>query len=180
MKEMRWCGRIIEKDGYVMEPARLEALQAMQVPEYADELSTFIYCCRWMQISLPGFVKHVHVLNEVLEKAYRKTGKRTKKAIRGLPLRTLSWNDGHVNAFMAIKDSIIEAVRLSYPDPNMVPCVFTDASDFYWSGVVTQVSRNELQKPFNEQHHQPLAFWEKRSMVPKSDGLCLRRRRFPL
>ena len=51
----------------------------------------------------------------------------------------------------------MEAVRLSYPDP-VVPCVFTDASDFYWSGVVTQVSRSELQKPWNEQRNQPLAF----------------------
>ena len=47
---------------------------------------------------------------------------------------------------------------LSYPDPQKVICVFTDASELYWSGVVTQCTKDELTKPSAEQRHMPLAF----------------------
>jgi transposase InsO family protein len=37
-------------------------------------------------------------------------------------------------------------------------CVFTDASDLHWGGVVTQCAPEELSKSVLEQEHQPLAF----------------------
>lgn len=40
----------------------------------------------------------------------------------------------------------------------MVVCVFADASDRYWSGVVTQTSEYQLSLPIEEQRHEPLAF----------------------
>lgn len=38
----------------------------------------------------------------MLEKAYEKKGKRTKKSISGLPLNTLGWISEHKNAFNQI------------------------------------------------------------------------------
>ena len=37
-------------------------------------------------------------------------------------------------------------------------CVYTDAFDLLWSGIVTQVPHGDLQKPHLEQQHSPLAF----------------------
>lgn len=41
---------------------------------------------------------------------------------------------------------LVNAVRMSYPDDSKIPCVFTDTSEAYWSGVVTQVEPDELMK----------------------------------
>ena len=37
-------------------------------------------------------------------------------------------------------------------------CLFTDASDKHWSGVLTQIPPADLNKSFAKQNHQPLAF----------------------
>ena len=37
-------------------------------------------------------------------------------------------------------------------------CVFTDASDMFWSAVITQFAPGDIDKPVPEQHRKPLAF----------------------
>jgi len=37
-------------------------------------------------------------------------------------------------------------------------CLFTDASNTHWSGILTQVLPEERRKPIEEQDHQPLCF----------------------
>ncbi len=50
------------------------------------------------------------------------------------------------------------AVKLSYPKEGHELCLYTDASDKYWSAVVTQTTKNQLDLPTEEQRHEPLAF----------------------
>ena len=85
-------------------------------------------------------------------------GKRTKKSLKGLKLSTLSWGPNHETAFFEIKDMLINSVKLSYPCPQKATCVFTDASDMFWSSVVTQVDPKQLSLPLEEQRHKPLGF----------------------
>jgi hypothetical protein len=44
------------------------------------------------------------------------------------------------------------------PDPKQRVCVFTDASDEFYSGMITPVPEHHLDLPVNDQQHQPLAF----------------------
>ncbi|CAN8061293.1 unnamed protein product [Agarophyton chilense] len=37
-KEIKWCGRLVNGDGYTMDPANVEGLRDMHVPQTADEL----------------------------------------------------------------------------------------------------------------------------------------------
>jgi RNase H-like domain found in reverse transcriptase len=46
----------------------------------------------------------------------------------------------------------------AHPDPPKRVCVFTDASDAFHSGMITQVPENHLDLPVHDQQHQPLAF----------------------
>ena len=59
---------------------------------------------------------------------------------------------------MDLQDSLRNAVKLAYPDPDKTICVHTDASDRYWSGVVSQVAPDDLRKRASEQVHEPLGF----------------------
>ncbi len=130
----------------------------MAPPKTADELAEFIYCVRWMSVTIPEFAKRVAPLVKVLEQAYEKSGKRTKRAIKNIALRRLSRGPDQERALTDLQDSLRNAVKMSYSDPDKVPCVFTDALNRFWSGIVTQTTAADLQKPLPKQRHEPLAF----------------------
>ena len=155
---VKWCGRIISKDGFTMDPSRVDGLRDMQLPKTVDEVCEFVHCCRWMSIAIPDFAKRVAPLVALLEEAYTKTGRRTKRSIRGMLLQSLSWGASHVQAFHELQDTLRNALEMAHPKPDHVVCVFTDASEYYWSGVVSQTRPSELSKPIEEQQHEPLAF----------------------
>lgn len=111
-----------------MDPARIEGLRNMCTPETADGLCQFVHCCRWIAVSIPDFARRVAPLVDILEEAYRVTGRRTKRSIRGLSLRKLSWGAVHESAFRELQNSIRNAVQLMYPKTGKVICVYTDAS----------------------------------------------------
>jgi len=156
--QLKWCGRIYNEKGYKMDPSRLSGLKDMHVPETAAELGEFIYCCRWMSIALPEFAKRVSILNDVLEEAYSKSKKRTKKSITNIMLSSLSWGDKHIETFVQLQNDLKNSITLAYPDIEKTICLFTDASDRFWSGVVTQCDKETLKLSFDIQKHEPLAF----------------------
>jgi hypothetical protein len=49
-------------------------------------------------------------------------------------------------------------VTLAHPSSALRLCLYTDASDAFWSAVVTQVPPPDLDLPPAEQKHEPLAF----------------------
>lgn len=141
-----------------MDPLRKSALQELDLPQTAGELSQFVNCLRWMSNSIPQFAERSAPLTDVLEEAYTRSGRRTRKSIQSMLLRTLSWGDKHVSAFRSLQDSIRNAVLMSFPKRDKRLCLYTDASDRHWSAVVTQVDPAELRKPVEKQQHEPLAF----------------------
>ena len=157
-QSIRWCGRLISSDGYQLDPSRLTGLCNMHEPQTANELCEFVHCCRWMSLSIPDFSRTVAPLTGLLETAYRISGKRTKRSLRKISLRTLSWGATHSDAFNSLQKTLRNAVKLSYVDPNKEICIYTDASECFWSAVVTQTSKQDLELPIGEQRHQPLAF----------------------
>ena len=133
-----------------MDPDRLSGLQEMSTPKTAAELSQFINCCRWMSIAIPNFIQRAQPLTDMLEAAYGKSKKRTSNSIRKIIVDS--------KAFTSLQESLRDAVKLFYPNPDKALCVFTDASDVHWSGIVTQVDPDQLSSPLEEQRHEPLAF----------------------
>jgi len=155
---VKWCGRIIDKDGVQFDPSNLSGLMNITSPQTAGELSQYIYCLQWMSQSIPDFANRISCLRNVLEEAYTKSGKRTKKSIASIPLSSLSWGRQHDKSFLELQDSLRQSVKLAHPDAKMHKCIYTDASDNYWAAVVTQCLAAELNKPLEDQRHQPLAF----------------------
>ena len=74
---------------------------------------------------------HVAPLNQVLDEAYVPLGRRSKRFMKGILLRTLSWGAMQEKAFKDLQDTLRNAVSLAYPKPDMITCVYTDASDQY-------------------------------------------------
>ena len=102
-----------------------------------------------MSNSIPDFATRISLLNDVLEDAYSRSGKRTKRSIKNIALSNLSWGTNHVKVFEELQDTLRNAVKLSHPKPEMEICVYTDASDRFWSAVVTQTRPASLNLPLD-------------------------------
>ena len=111
-----------------------------------------------MSISIPNFASRVAPLSDILEEAYTRAGRRTKRSIKCIKLATLSWGPAHVESFNSLKDTLANSATLAYPDSSKTICIYSDASDRFWSAVVTQTTPSQLARPRSEQQHQPLAF----------------------
>ena len=110
-----------------------------------------------MSRAIPDYNVIVLPLQDIYENAMKSQPKRTKSVARGIPLRAFGWNVIHDNAFQMMKNAISRRTRLNYPDVDMVQCVFTDASHYHSSGMVTQIPHDDVGKlPFHDQRHEPL------------------------
>lgn len=53
---------------------------------------------------------------------------------------------------------IAQRVYLAHRDKEKRLCIYTDASDSHWSGILTEVPYSHLSAPHHYQAHEPLAF----------------------
>ena len=152
----KFCGRIFTEGGVSHDPVRIKALLEIPSPTTAQELQQFLLSTQWMSRSIPDYNKltsELHVLfNQVVEGQSKRTSRVASK------IKLTSWTDIHEKAFKATKEAIGLRTILAYPDPQMVQCVFTDASDLHCSGMVTQIPEAELNLEVEQQNHVPLGF----------------------
>ena len=111
-EKIKWCGRIVSGQGFAMDPSRTEALLDICQPENAPELGEFIHCTHWMSLAIPDYARRVAPLNDVLEEAYTTAKRRTKRAIKSIPLASLSWGPTHEERFSNLQESLRHAVTL--------------------------------------------------------------------
>lgn len=155
---IKWCGRIIDSDGYRMEPANWETLRTASVPMTADELCQFVHGAIWVSETIPMLHEKIQPLRDILESAYEKPGSRKKKCIKRIPLSTVGWDVTNDKAFEQVREMLCNSVRISFLDTSKILCIHTDASDRFWSAIVTQCENTELEKPTIDQRHEPLSF----------------------
>jgi len=155
---LKWCGRIIDADGVRLDPRRLAGLANVEKPETGAELCEYVHCLTWMANAIPDFTERVAPLRTLLEEAHRRSGSRTKRSVQKYTVVSLGWGHEHEVAFESLQDQLHTSVKLAHRDPDKELCIYTDASERYWAGVVTQCERRELEKNVMEQRHEPLAF----------------------
>ena len=146
------------QDVWQFDSNSISGLKTAEPPKSAAELCEFVHCMQWMASSIPDFVERVVPLKESLEEVYRRAGARTKKSIQKISLASLSWNDSHVQKYFEFQKQLRNVVKLAHRDTAKALCIYTDASEEYWSGVLTQTNPEELDIDIEKQRHEPLAF----------------------
>lgn len=141
-----------------MDTSRAEALSQLSLLTTAYELCDIVHCCRWMSIAIPDVFHRAAPLTQLLDAAYRKSVRRTKRSIGGMPLLTLFWGTTHEKAFCELQNNRRNAVELSYPRADVVICLFTDDLQRDWSSIVTQTDPAQLLISVDYQVHEPLTF----------------------
>lgn len=71
---VRWCGRLISKDGVRYDPRGLNALQPMEPPTTGAHLQQFLCALQWVKNGIPNFVNLVSGLHKLMENIYSKAG----------------------------------------------------------------------------------------------------------
>lgn len=158
LRRVRWCGRIIDSEGVQFDPRNLSGLLGIQLPRTAAELCEYVHCLQWMASSMPDFASRIAPLKEILEEAYSKAGSRKKSSVKKIQLTSLSWGKRHEEMFNEFQRELKNMVKLAHREEDKSICIYTDASDAYWAGVVTQCHAAELDKKTEDQKHEPLAF----------------------
>ena len=155
---VKYCGRIYSVDGVSFDTAFIESILDLAQPTTVAELRTFLATANWMRSSIIRYSELVAPLQALLTTALRLLPVKPKTAAKSFLLSTAGWAAVHTAAFVKIKESLAHSVTLAYPSDRLTTCVWTDASDEYWAGVVTQAEAAELQKPVLQQSHKPMAF----------------------
>lgn len=157
-KKIRWCGRLISENGIRYDPRRLDGLLNMELPTTGAHLQQFICALQWVKSGVPKFTDLIAPLHNFMEKVYGTSGKRTRLSVSRYKLSTLGWGESETTAFGNCKTALAKQVTLSHRDTDKRLCVYTDASDSVWSGIVTQVPYEDLKLNHADQRHEPLAF----------------------
>jgi RNase H-like domain found in reverse transcriptase len=176
---VRYCGRLITKDGVRFDPKNMEALQTMQEPQNGADLVQYVAAVNWMQSAIPSYSKRVAPLQAALAKLFEGKIRRTKKYAAAVSLLHL-WGPQEQAAFKDLQTASMESMTLAFPDPDKRICVLTDASDRFYPGLVTQIVEEQLDRLMGEQDHQHLASLsgefkgaQLRWTVPEKEGFAI-------
>lgn len=157
LKEAKFCGRIISKDGFRYDPRHFQSILDMKVPQTAAQLQQFICATNWMRNSIPLYSQTIKPLHDLLESVYKDVGGRTKRRITKVSING-SWGKDHDEAFSTIKNQLANTTKLSFPKKDHTMCLFTDASETHWAAVLTQIPNADTKKKIEDQLHEPLCF----------------------
>ncbi|OWZ15878.1 hypothetical protein PHMEG_00010406 [Phytophthora megakarya] len=149
---VKWCGKVVSEDGIAHDPERIACLRSMPEPTNAGELQQFLCAANWMRESLVDYARTVAPLQTRLDTALA-SGKRTKRVAAGIKIE-LTCDERQT--FEAVKEMLGHSATLAFPDNDAVTCLLTDASDYGWALIVTQVKDWDEDNGVTEQNHQLL------------------------
>jgi hypothetical protein len=106
----------------------------------------------------PNYSKRVAPLQAALAKVFEGKSRRKKKAAAAVSLQHLCGSNEQA-AFKYLQAAIMKSMTLAFPDPDKRIYVLTDAPDRSYADFVTQIHKERLDLPMEEQAHHPLALF---------------------
>ena len=111
-KEIQYLGHILGRERIKPVPAKTEAIKAMHPPVNPKQVRAFLRLVGYYRKFIKNFAKIAKPLTML-----------TRMDIK------FEWKETHQNAFMKLKEAIIQAPILRYPDMTKPYTVYTDTSD---------------------------------------------------
>lgn len=136
---------------------KLEGLQNITTTINGGKLQKFLCSLQWIKQKINYFSEKSGPLYDLVERVYERAGKQTKRATSKLILRIVGWNNLHHSTLNRFKDSIANQVCLAHRDTKKLLSFYTDASDYRWASLKTQVPMSDLIKHHIDQRHESLA-----------------------
>ena len=111
-KEIQYLGHILSATGNSLLPAKTHAIQHMQPPTTPKQVRAFLGLVRYYRKFIMGFAKIAKPLTLL-----------TRQQVK------FEWTPKHHTAFLHLKEAIVQAPILHYPNPDKKYIVCTDALD---------------------------------------------------
>ena len=111
-KEIQYLGHILSATGIRPLPSKTYAIQHMQPPTTPKQVRAFLGLVRYYRKFIKGFAKIAKPLTLL-----------TRQQVK------FEWTSVHHTAFLHLKEAIVQAPILYYPDPDKKYIVYTNASD---------------------------------------------------
>jgi len=119
--EVEYLGHLISKDGIKTDPKKTECIQNWPEPKCVKDIRSFLGLCSYYRRFIYKHAEIAKPLHQLTEKN-----------------RQFVWTKECSNAFIALKDALVSAPVLSYPDFTQPFILDTDASDFAVAAVLSQ------------------------------------------
>ena len=111
-KEIQYLGHSLSTTGICPLPSKTQAIQQMQPPTTPKQVRAFLGLVRYYRKFIKNFAKIAQPLTFL-----------TRQQVK------FDWTPSHHTAFLTLKETIIQAPILCYPNPNKRYIIYTDASD---------------------------------------------------
>ncbi len=110
--EIAFLGKLVSRDGVAIHPDKVKAVKKWPRPKSVKDVESFLGFANYHRA-------HIEHYAHVSAPLYELTGPRVKFA----------WDDKHEDAFNAVKELLLHAPVLSFPDTEREFILDTDASD---------------------------------------------------
>ena len=173
LKEIQYLGHILSATGIQPLPSKTHAIQKMNPPTTPKQVRAFLKLVGYYRKFIRGFVKIAKPLTLL-----------TRQQVK------FDWTPEHQETFIHLKEAIVQAPILHYPNPNKTYIVYTDASnDAHRAQLSQEHNRTEfpvafLSHTFTEtaqmEHHRTGSLWsilchhEMELLLARSQYNCLK------
>ena len=120
-KEIQYLGHTLSTKGIHPLPLKMQAIQQMQPPATPKQTQSFLGLVGYYRNFIKNFAKIAKPLTLL-----------TRQQVK------FDWTPSHHKAFLTLKEAIIQAPILCYPNPNKIYIIYTDASDDACRGQLSQ------------------------------------------
>ena len=127
-KHIQYLGHIVSGDGIKPVPEKLSSIQQMPCPYTPKEVKQFLGLVGYYRKFIPRYADITRPLNAL-----------TRKDVDFI------WTDICQKSFELLKTMVSEEPILVYPDPSKPYILFTDASKYAWSCVLTQEYTHDIE-----------------------------------
>ena len=110
-KEIQYLGHILSATGIRPLPSKIHAIQHMQPPTTSKQVQASLGLVRYYRKFIKGFAKIAKPLTLCTRQQFK-----------------FEWTSVHHTAFLHLKEVIVQAPILCYPNPDKKYIVYTDAS----------------------------------------------------
>ena len=111
-KEIQYLGHILSATGIQPLPSKMHTIQHMNPPTTPKQVRAFLGLVEYYRKFIKEFMKIAKPLTLLIRQQVK-----------------FDWTPEHQVAFIHLKDAIVQAPILHYPNPNKTYIVYTDASD---------------------------------------------------
>ncbi|POM78483.1 Hypothetical protein PHPALM_3984 [Phytophthora palmivora] len=167
--EILWRGRLFSADGVQHDPTRVDALSTLLLPVTAADLQRFIFATNWLHDSLPDYTGVIAALHDKLEAEKKRIGQRNSNALQV----AITWTQEECSCYKRVLSLVKGSALMVHPDPDAELCVFTDASRFGFSIVVTQVVTWQQDVPVEKQNRIVTAYNDLEYLLLRPRGFRL-------